>query len=482
MNRRKPGAAPALWSSANAEISSLALFLADLLSICVVLAVMFKLRELMFAAPPQLHWSLWYAGVVWFAIRAASGIYSPCSYYPPTELRRSFEISLVVALIHGAFLASDNQLFFYRVIMLVSWPIALPLSYAFRSYFRSKLIARRMYGVPIVVLGNGVAAHRAIRELLARPSIGYVPVAVFSNQLALQHERRAILGVPLVGRLEASDWFSFPYRVNHAILALDETTIDESAGDLINKLSRRYNNLSIFTNLTIESVWLSQVRALGPFVSIQTQHMRFSWQQRALKRAMDIALALPALIVTSPILLVAGIMIKLVDPGPAFFSQEREGKLGKAVRIYKLRTMTINAETELARYLNENSAARFEYERTMKLRNDPRIIPVIGNILRKASIDELPQLWNILRGDMSLVGPRIMPKLEVALYSERGRELRREVPPGLTGFWQVEHRNDSDFRVRETADSFYVSNWSVWLDIWILLRTVRVVLTGSGAY
>jgi lipopolysaccharide/colanic/teichoic acid biosynthesis glycosyltransferase len=144
--------------------------------------------------------------------------------------------------------------------------------------------------------------------------------------------------------------------------------------------------------------------------------------------------------------------------------------------------MVVGAEAKLAEHLASNEEARFEYERTMKIRNDPRIIPGIGRLVRKTSIDELPQLWSILKGDMSLVGPRVMPTWEIELYSGSGRELRRDMLPGLTGFWQVEHRNDSDFQIREIADSFYVANWSVWLDLWIILRTVRVVLTGSGAF
>jgi lipopolysaccharide/colanic/teichoic acid biosynthesis glycosyltransferase len=144
--------------------------------------------------------------------------------------------------------------------------------------------------------------------------------------------------------------------------------------------------------------------------------------------------------------------------------------------------MVQGAEQKLAQHLTANQAARFEYERTMKLRNDPRILPVVGKFIRKTSIDELPQFWSILKGDMSFVGPRVMPTREIELYSQRARELRRDMLPGLTGFWQVEHRNDSDFQVREFADSFYVSNWSVWLDLWVMLRTVRVILSGSGAY
>ncbi|MEO6066044.1 MAG: sugar transferase [Lysobacterales bacterium] len=238
--------------------------------------------------------------------------------------------------------------------------------------------------------------------------------------------------------------------------------------------------MQIFSNVTGEGHWLSRARPLGAYLTIEIKHARFARHQRALKRALDIAIAFPALLVSTPIIILAGLVVYFSSPGPIFFGQMREGRQGKPIKIYKLRSMVQGAEAMLAKHLAGNPAARFEYERTMKLRNDPRIIPA-GKLIRKASIDELPQLWSILKGDMSLVGPRVMPTREIDLYSESGRDLRRDMLPGLTGFWQVQHRNDSDFRIREIADSFYVANWSVWLDIWIILRTVRVVLTGAGA-
>ena len=144
--------------------------------------------------------------------------------------------------------------------------------------------------------------------------------------------------------------------------------------------------------------------------------------------------------------------------------------------------MVPNAGGKLREYLAQNPEAEIEYERTLKLRNDPRIIPRVGSLLRRASLDELPQLFGVLAGTMSLVGPRVMPRAEVDRFSLRGQRLRRDVPPGITGLWQVSHRNNGDLRIREVADSYYVDNWSIWMDLWILLRTVRVVLGRQGAY
>jgi Undecaprenyl-phosphate galactose phosphotransferase WbaP len=385
-------------------------------------------------------------------------------------------------MVHVAILIANNELQGFRLLGLLVWVLVLPATYTLRGVVRNYMIKAGRYGVPIAVIGNGIAGRRAIAEMQARPDLGYVPVAVFSTQRGEEDERRAIHNVPIVARAEAAGNFDFGYSVNHAMLAVGEGLHDKRNAALARQVAGCFPYLQTFSNLVGQGVWLAKVRPIGPYISIETRHARFNKRQRLLKRSLDIAISLPALIISSPIILLAGLAIYLADPGPIFFSQTREGRRGKPIKIYKLRSMVKGAEAKLARYLAEDPAARFEYERTMKLRNDPRIIPVVGRLIRRASIDELPQLWSILKGDMSLVGPRVMPTREVELYSPEGRDMRRDMPPGLTGFWQVEHRSNSDFRVREIADHFYVANWSVWLDLWIILRTVRVVLSGSGAY
>ena len=482
VERRSPGAPPKPWPTGATDLSRLSLLLADALALTIALTLVRLGRELAFGPLPAIHWATWTAMLAWFVFRASSELYSPCGLYPPEELRRSFRTSAAAFVIHLAILIAVKELYAFRCAGLLLWVFVLPFTYAFRTIARSILIARGHFGVPVAIIGNGVTARRAIRELLARPELGFVPVAVFTSEKTEADERRAMLGVPIVGRSSAAEAYAFPYRINHAILAVGSGWDDERNHRLAQQLARRFNHLQLFSNLTGEGHWLARARPLGPYLTIETRHARFSWAQRLLKRTVDIAITLPALVLSLPIVLVAGIAIAVANPGPIFFSQTREGRGGKPIRIYKLRTMVVGAEEKLARYLAENPSARFEYERSLKLRDDPRIIPVVGKALRKASIDELPQLWSILKGDMSLVGPRVMPTREVDMYSEPARELRRDMLPGLTGFWQVEHRNDSDFKVREIADSFYVANWSVWLDVWIILRTARVVVTGAGAF
>jgi lipopolysaccharide/colanic/teichoic acid biosynthesis glycosyltransferase len=248
-------------------------------------------------------------------------------------------------------------------------------------------------------------------------------------------------------------------------------------------LAKPYPALQIVADLASPTNLLVTPRPIGPYLSLEFHHHRFSRNQKIIKRLFDLAIAGPAFLAVLPSIGIAVMLVKIFDPaGPVFFSQTREGAGGKPIRIWKIRTMVVGAERRLAEHLAANTAARFEYERTLKLRDDPRIIPKVGKYLRRYSIDELPQLWNIIRGDISLVGPRVMLGHEVERFSEKGRELRRDVPPGLTGFWQVMYRNNSDLQIWEVADSYYVNNWSIWLDGWIVLRTARVVLTGAGAY
>jgi len=209
------------------------------------------------------------------------------------------------------------------------------------------------------------------------------------------------------------------------------------------------------------TVWLVPIR-------------RYGWREQV-KRAIDIGVALALLLITAPVIVVSMLVIWADSGRPIFFRQVRAGRGGRAFRMWKLRTMVPDAERRLLEVVHRNEADGPLF----KLRQDPRVTRV-GRLLRRLSIDELPQLWNVLRGDMSMVGPRPALFSEVDAWSPEVRS-RLQVRPGITGLWQVSGRSNSTFAHYVRCDQEYVDNWTLWGDVTILARTVKVVLTGHGA-
>lgn len=192
------------------------------------------------------------------------------------------------------------------------------------------------------------------------------------------------------------------------------------------------------------------------------------------KRIMDLVIATTALVLATPVMIVVALLIKITAGGPAVFSHSRVGFGGKPFNCYKFRSMVMNSEEVLKAYLEANPDAGMEWEETHKIRDDPRVTR-LGWMLRKSSLDELPQLFNIIRGDMSCVGPRPIVHDELKRYGDHAGEYLR-TRPGLTGLWQVSGRSSVDYPSRVALDSQYVRNWSVWLDLTILVRTVFAVM------
>jgi lipopolysaccharide/colanic/teichoic acid biosynthesis glycosyltransferase len=187
-------------------------------------------------------------------------------------------------------------------------------------------------------------------------------------------------------------------------------------------------------------------------------------------------------VVTAPVLGLAALAIRVASRGPVVFKQRRVGLGGREIVVYKLRTMHVDAERVLDAYLSQNADARDEYRHYGRLVHDPRVLPIIGRLLRRTSVDELPQLLNVLKGDMSLVGPRPLEPHLHNRYSARHRTRRESVRPGVTGLWQVSGRGDTDLDALERIDEDYIERCSLWLDLAILARTPRAVLLGRGAY
>jgi exopolysaccharide production protein ExoY len=200
------------------------------------------------------------------------------------------------------------------------------------------------------------------------------------------------------------------------------------------------------------------------------------------KRPFDIVFSIFALAVSIPLMLPIAIVIKLTDGGSILYRHTRVGFKGKKIQVLKFRTMYMDADKRLKEILEKDPKAKEEWEKKFKLKKDPRVTP-IGRFLRKTSLDELPQFFNVLKGDMSIVGPRPVIEEELKKYYKDKAKYYLAVKPGITGYWQVEGRSDvEDYNKRVNMDVWYIQNQSFWLDIKIILKTIWVMLTGKGAY
>lgn len=204
-------------------------------------------------------------------------------------------------------------------------------------------------------------------------------------------------------------------------------------------------------------------------------------QHLPIKRSFDIAFSLFVLIAFSPLFLLIALLIRLSSKGCALYAQERIGRGGIPFRCYKFRTMYANADAKLQHLLDNDNFLRTEWEKRRKLKKDPRITP-IGRILRKTSLDELPQFWNVLKGDLSVVGPRPVVKEELDTFYGYKTDKILSIRPGLTGIWQTSGRNDTDYVKRIAMDEYYIENHSLWLDLKLILKTVPSMITTRGAY
>ena len=417
--------------------------------------------------------------VVWLVLRFEQGLYSVHGVAPPEELRRSTLTTLVAALSHGAMLFVLLQAHASRFIALGMWVFVAVLSWAFRQATKAVLVRHGLFGLPVVILGAGKTGRMLIRELQGSPSLGLRPVAVYDDDTSLHG--RAVDGIPVLGDLNAAMKGAAQYPISYALIAIPGLG-QHRLVSLSHRCASRYTYVGIVPDLFgLSSLWV-RPRNVGPVLTLEFRHDRFDENSLQLKRLFDLLVGIPAFLLLAPVIAICALLVKIVSPGPAFYAQTREGIGGKRIRVWKIRTMVPDAERRLERYLLSDDLARMQWERTMKLKNDPRIVPIFGKWLRRWSLDELPQLWNVVTGEMSLVGPRPFPDYHLAKFPKEFRSLRHQVPPGITGFWQVTDRSETDLERTEAADAYYIHNWSLWLDTWILLRTAQAVFAGVGAY
>ncbi|HYJ88127.1 MAG TPA: sugar transferase [Pyrinomonadaceae bacterium] len=397
---------------------------------------------------------------------------------------------LIVAaafLYRGGF---DYRAFSYaRGVFVLDFAIALACYQTLRILIRAAQTSFRQRGInliPTLVVGKGPEAAFCIREMRERPSLGYRVIGSVESRSVESNPAGNYEGVPVV-----SDLAGLPEAIRktgaNEVIITDPNVDGDALFDVMMRCGRRRGvEFRIAPNLFNCLPSKTEVDQIGALPMIRLFREPLSDFARGVKRFSDLVIASLTLAVFSPFWLLIALLIKLDSKGPVLYQQERVGMDGRIFLVYKFRTMSMNGDSEIHReYQRKFIAGHAEANLgdsnrpTYKLRNDPRITRV-GRALRRFSLDEVPQLFNVLRGDMSIVGPRPPIPYEVEAYELRHRK-RLDMKPGLTGLWQVSGRNRLPFEEMVKLDLFYIENWSMLFDLKIILRTVLVMLRGDGS-
>jgi Undecaprenyl-phosphate galactose phosphotransferase WbaP len=384
-----------------------------------------------------------------------------------TELGEVLRVLLVLAVLDLAVLAMTRWNA-SRLWWALVWPLAALMVPLGRGGLRAAMRHFGLWQRPTLVVGNGPNAHEAVAALQSEPAMGFTvvgfvdmasPAEVWTRQLA---QWVKVPGVQFVLALEhgQNELREHLLRLLARWKAEDVNVVPAMRGVPLYGTDMAY----FFSH----EVAMLKLR----------NNLRY-WPARLLKRMFDLLVAMLLLLLGAlPFAYLAWRIRR--DGGPAIFAHQRVGQSGRMFPCYKFRTMHVDAEQQLRKLLATDPAMQEEWEREFKLRNDPRITR-IGRFLRRTSLDELPQLLNVIRGEMSLVGPRPIIPAELERYGDDA-DYFLMVRPGMTGLWQVSGRNDLSYETRVYLDTWYVKNWSLWYDIAILFKTIPVVLRRNGAY
>ncbi len=409
--------------------------------------------------------------IVWVALRMLLGLYPGYGLGPVEQLRRhTYAVVCTLAILAILAMGLEVGDALSRLLLAMIFLGLLFLAPFLRHFVKLCMKKLGLWGKPVVILSYKDSGRKVADLLKQSWELGYNPIAVFDYRLETAR-----------GAFESADNQQFladtlsvarERGVDTAVFAMPHTR-REQLTKLIDLASVSFRHILVIPNL--DGVTNSAVIArdlAGTFAVEIKYNLLDPWALRA-KRVADLVATVVGGALVLPLLLVLALLVYLESGAPVFYKDRRMGKDGELFSCVKFRTMVFDAEALLQRVLEEDNGMKEEYLKYHKLREDPRVTHV-GRFLRRTSLDELPQLWNVLFGEMSLVGPRpYLPRESEDIGITQAKILR--APPGITGPWQVAGRSSTSFNERVQMDAFYVRDWSIWLDIVLLTRTVRTV-------
>ena len=415
---------------------------------------------------PSFYLRMWPIGPIYlflnylFRLYHGSLIYPAAPLSPVEELRRLIGSSLLTHLgvIAALALARQTTEDYSRFVIAVSGMLIAMVAQPFRDLVRKVMFACGAGRIPVFLAGGGESAHRIAAELESNPYIGFKVVQQFDDdQLRDVVPEAKRQGVRVLVTCQ-------DVRLLQCQMAM---------------YAQCFSHIEYLPTTRAFPVLGARAVSFGGLGGLEMVNQGRMGMLRMEKWLIDKILAIVAFIGLLPFFVIIPLLIKLTSRGPVFYRQMRLGKGGRPIRVWKFRSMYVDADERFQQIITADSEMKAEWATNFKLSRDPRVTS-FGRLLRRTSLDELPQLFNVFAGEMALIGPRPIVEAEIPYYGE-AYDVFSSVKPGITGLWQVSGRSDTDYSRRVALDAYYVLNWSPWLDIWILFRTVLAVLSMRGA-
>ena len=453
---------------------------ADLISLVLAGALAVFTRYLFHAQFTPHDWIGFAPSIlIFFVVFAYCGLYPGVASSPIEESRLIFRASTIsfMILIGTSFFLREG-IFASRIVFALAWVLTIVLVPLNRRLLRGVCATQPWWGIPTVILGEPEAGSMMVELLLGHRRLGLRPIAFLTDAPLRGDKIKAFKGI-FTGDTSHATRLARENIGAYVVVAMP-TAGSERLQAVYNEHLQTYQNVLIIPDLFgMRSLSVKASDVCGVLTLSLDQRLARTLPQ-ILKRAFDLLIAGSAALVLLPLILALCLAVKCTSKGPIFYGQRRIGKYGRSFFVWKIRSMVIDADHVLQTHLTADPELLAEWQRDHKLKRDPRVT-AIGRLLRKTSLDELPQLWNILSGDMSLVGPRPIVESEIQKY---GNDFQQycQVKPGLTGLWQISGRNNTTYELRIRMDGYYVRNWSLSLDAYILLRTFKTIVLSEGAY
>ncbi len=468
-------------------LSIIFLFLTDILSILISLLIAYAVRAYVlpyiFSAfkvkpvPLSNFLSLFYIFGIWILLFFHDWLYTRrVAFWEETRLIfKNTTISIVIVMLLTFILRKERV--FSRAIFVLLWLFTLILIPLFRFITKNFLSKSGFWKRNVLIAGAGSTGIEVAKEIIMTPYIGYEVAGFLDDDK--EKIGKKIEGIEVLGKLsEVEKWLK--RTASEDVIVAIPSISEEKLKSFVEKCEPISKNISFVSKFGLFSLYNLRTETINSFLLISMRGRLLSSWVRTVK---DIYERIFVLLI-SPILflfsLIIALLIKIDSPGPVFFSQERLGKEGKKFKLIKFRTMYKNSDEILRNFLALNPEAKEEWEKFKKIRRDDPRVTHFGKFLRKWSLDEIPQFLHVLKGEMSLVGPR--PYIPDELDKNQSLRIITRVKPGVTGLWQIRGRNLLTFEDRVRLDEFYIRNWSLWQDFVILIETIKIVSKGEGAF